>query len=53
MYILVCVRGDLLVKSNQKGPFLLFFKKGVNSELAVPVPNLLAMCELAIFYTLY
>jgi hypothetical protein len=23
------------------------------SELAVPVPNLLAMCELAIFYTLY
>jgi hypothetical protein len=28
----------------------MFFKKAVNCELAVPVPNLLAMCELAIFY---
>jgi hypothetical protein len=31
----------------------MFFKKAVNCELAVPVPNLLGMCELAIFYTLY
>ena len=31
----------------------MFFKKAVNCELAVTVPNLLAMCELAIFYTLY
>ena len=29
---------------------IMFFKKAVNCELAVPVPNLLAMCELAIFY---
>ena len=32
---------------------VMFFKKAVNCELAVPVPNLLGMCELAIFYTLY
>ena len=32
---------------------IMFFKKAVNCELAVTVPNLLAMCELAIFYTLY
>ena len=31
----------------------MFFKKGVNCEVAVPQPNLLAMCELTIFYTLY
>jgi hypothetical protein len=29
---------------------IMFFKKAVNCELAVHVPNLLAMCELAIFY---
>jgi hypothetical protein len=29
----------------------MFFKNAVNCELAVTVPNLLAMCELAIFYT--
>jgi hypothetical protein len=31
----------------------MFFKKAVNCELAVTVPNLLAMCELAIFYIVY
>ena len=32
---------------------IMFFKNAVNCELAVTVPNLLAMCELAIFYILY
>ncbi|CAB4019897.1 Hypothetical predicted protein [Paramuricea clavata] len=32
---------------------IMFFKKAVNCELDVPVPNLPGMCELAIFYTLY
>ena len=31
----------------------MFFKKAVTCELAVTVPNLLAMHEVAIFYTLY
>jgi hypothetical protein len=31
----------------------MFFKNAVNCELALTVPNLLAMCELAIFYILY
>ena len=31
----------------------MFFKNAVNCELAVTVPNLLAMCELAIFHILY
>jgi hypothetical protein len=51
--IWVCVCGDHLVKLNQlEGAIhIMFFKKAVNCEL--PVPTLLAMCELAIFYTLY
>jgi hypothetical protein len=28
---------------------IMFFKTAVNCELAVPVSNLLAMCELAVF----
>ena len=50
----MCVRGDLLggsfgqIKSKVH---IMFFKKAVNCELAVPVPNLLFMlakCDLAI-----
>ena len=43
------------IKSKGAVHIMFFSKKAANCELAVPVPvpNLLAMCELAIFYTLY
>jgi hypothetical protein len=46
----VCSWGSFGQIKSKGAVHIMFFKKAVDCELAVPVPNLLAMCELAIFY---
>jgi hypothetical protein len=46
----VCSWGSFGQIKSKGAVHIMFFKKAVNCDLAVPVPNLLAMCELAIFY---